>query len=248
MILVLRKKCLASLAACCTLGITFMSVLYEAQPVAVSSSVKAPEQRTVYVIDAGHGGEDGGAVAADGTIESSINLDIAIRLNDLLQFCGQECTMIRTEDRALYSDGAVSLREKKASDLKNRVQLVNQYPKAVLISIHQNYLESNRTVHGAQAFCNAAEQADVLAKHVQSALNQTINAEHPKESKRISDSIYIMKNVTVPAVLIECGFLSNAEETQLLKQAAYQKKMAAVITAGILQNESYSTAGGDPIL
>ena len=96
MILVLRKKRLAFLAACCTLGITFMSVLYEMQPVAVSSSVKAPEQRTVYVIDAGHGGEDGGAVAADGTIESSINLDIAIRLNDLLQFCGQECTMIRT--------------------------------------------------------------------------------------------------------------------------------------------------------
>ena len=103
-------------------------------------------------------------------------------------------------------------------------------------------------MHGAQAFCNAAEQADVLAKHVQSALNQTINVEHPKESKRISDSIYIMKHVTVPAVLIECGFLSNAEETQLLKQAAYQKKMAAVIAAGILQNESYSTAGGDPIL
>ena len=91
----------------------------------------------VIVIDAGHGGEDGGAVAADGTVESGINLAIAQDLDALLRFLGCETRMTRTEDAAIYSDGARTLREKKASDLKNRVALVNETPNAVLLSIHQ---------------------------------------------------------------------------------------------------------------
>lgn len=102
----------------------------------------------MIVIDAGHGGEDGGAVAADGTVESGINLAIAQDLDALLRFLGCETRMTRTEDAAIYSDGARTLREKKASDLKNRVALVNETPNAVLLSIHQNSLPASRRVHG----------------------------------------------------------------------------------------------------
>ena len=122
----------------------------------------------VIVIDAGHGGEDGGAVAADGTVESGINLAIAQDLDALLRFLGCETRMTRTEDAAIYSDGARTLREKKASDLKNRVALVNETPNAVLLSIHQNSLPASRRVHGAQAFHARTEGSEALAERLES--------------------------------------------------------------------------------
>ena len=92
----------------------------------------------VIILDAGHGGEDGGAVAADGTVESTLNLEIALRTEAVLRFLGQRTKMIRTEDLSVYTEGAETLRQKKVSDLKNRVSMVNEEPNGVLISIHQN--------------------------------------------------------------------------------------------------------------
>ena len=189
----------------------------------------------VIVIDAGHGGEDGGAVAADGTVESGINLAIAQDLDALLRFLGCETRMTRTEDAAIYSDGARTLREKKASDLKNRVALVNETPNAVLLSIHQNSLPSSPVTHGAQAFRNREPEAEALAQTMQDTLNTVVNTHRAKEPKQIVESIYLMNHVTVPAVLVECGFLSNEEETARLRQGAYQTKLAAAIAAGYLQ-------------
>ena len=171
----------------------------------------------VIVIDAGHGGEDGGAVAADGTVESGINLAIAQDLDALLRILGCETRMTRTEDAAIYSDGARTLREKKASDLKNRVALVNETPNAVLLSIHQNSLPASRRVHGAQAFHARTEGSEALAESVQVALNAAV-----------------MKNISCPAVLVECGFLSNAEEAARLCETDYQRKLAVTVAAGFL--------------
>ena len=238
-ILLLRKKILALAAAalCCTLVIGGCLVR-RAQPafLAEQSSTAA-----VIVIDAGHGGEDGGAVAADGTVESGINLAIAHDLSALLRLLGCETQMTRTEDAALYSDGAQTLREKKSSDLKNRVRLVNETPNAVLLSIHQNSLPSSSRVRGAQAFFADTEGSEALARSIQSALNTAINAGNEKDCKRMGTGVYLMQHVNCPAVLVECGFLSNVEETLALRDAGYQRKLAVTIAAGYLAGGSSQT-------
>ena len=189
----------------------------------------------VYIIDAGHGGEDGGAVSASGVTESTLNLEIAQRLNDVLSFLGKDTVMTRPGGKAVYSAGASTLREKKRSDLQNRVEMVNGYDGAVLLSIHQNSLPSVPSVHGAQTFYNTVSGADQLAEQIQQSLNQTVNAGNEKTEKRIDDTIYLMRQVLCPAVLVECGFLSNAEETKLLQERQYQTRLALTIAAGVLQ-------------
>ena len=195
----------------------------------------APMQQepTVYVLDAGHGGEDGGALSAAGDKESDVNLAITLRLDALLRLLGKKTVLTRDADVSIYTDGADTLRQKKVSDLRNRVALVNAIPNAVLISVHQNSLPGVPSVHGAQAFYNTVEPSGQLAQSVQAALNQSINTGE-KSEKQIDKTIYLMKNVTCPAVLIECGFLSNADEAARLQTTEHQKKLAAAIAAGVL--------------
>ena len=198
----------------------------------------APSEQgsVVYVLDAGHGGEDGGAVSHSGVRESDVNLAIAKRLDALLRFLGRDTVLTRTEDVSVYTEGAETLRQKKASDLKNRVALVNAIPNAVLVSIHQNSLPSVPSVWGAQVFYGAAEPGAALANSVQAALNECVN-DREKHEKRIDPSIYLMKKVTCPAILVECGFLSNEGEAAKLETPEYQKRLAAVIAAGLLNAE-----------
>jgi N-acetylmuramoyl-L-alanine amidase len=230
----------------CAASAAAAALLLRAVPAAAeaTAAVRALSPPAV-VIDAGHGGEDGGAVAADGTTESGINLELALRIDALMRFCGRQTVLTRSSDVSIYSPGAKSLRQKKVSDLKNRVALVNGCPGAFLLSIHQNCMPSAPSVHGAQVFYNGADGAQACAQAVQASLNRTVNSDGAKTPKRISDSIYLMKNVSAPAVLVECGFLSNREETARLQQPAYQKKLAAAIAAGYLQSakegESHET-------
>ena len=234
--MVIRRRTLLWRGACVwlLLGLALTALAcFRSPPAAEVSGLFRPE--TVYVIDPGHGGEDGGAVAADGTVESGVNLAIALRLRDILRFCGKECVMTREEDISIHSSDCETLRQKKASDLKNRVALVNAQEGAILVSVHQNCLPSAPQVHGAQAFYNGVEGADALASAVQETLNQAANPEKGKTPVQISDSIYLTKNVTAPAVLIECGFLSNPQETERLKTAEYQRTLAAAMAAGLLQ-------------
>lgn len=189
----------------------------------------APIVRThVIVIDAGHGGEDGGAVSCSGVAESGINLEIALRLDDLMHLLGFETKMIRTTDISVYTEGA-SIAAKKVSDLKNRVRLVNETPNALLISIHQNLFADCR-YSGAQVFYNAAGEARALAEALQSAFVATVNSGSNRKCKR-AEKIYLMEHVSCPAVLVECGFLSNPEEEARLRTAQYQKKLCCVIAA-----------------
>lgn len=194
----------------------------------------AKKEDHIYVLDAGHGGEDGGAVSGAGAKESDINLAITLKLNELIRFLGKKTILTRSSDISIYSDGAQTLREKKTSDLKNRVELVNKTKHAVLISIHQNSLPSVPSVHGAQVFYSAVEPSAQLAASIQNAMNIGINLQNQKEEKRIDPSIYLMKMSLRPAVLIECGFMSNAEEAEKLQSPDYQKKLAVAIAAGIM--------------
>lgn len=192
-------------------------------------------QNTVVVLDAGHGGEDGGAVATDGTPESGINLQITKKAEWLLLFAGYQTVLTREGEGAVYSPDATTLRQKKVSDLKNRVALINNTKNAFVISIHQNSLPSHPKVHGAKVFYNTVEPAAQAGSAVQQALNEAVNREDERPVTAIDSTIYLMKESHQPAILVECGFLSNPEESKQLQEPSYQLRLATAIVAGFAE-------------
>ena len=182
------------------------------------------------VIDAGHGGEDGGAVSVSGVSESRIKLAIARRLELIMGLYGVDTVLLRTEDISLHSEGASTLREKKISDLHNRVDRVNSIDNAVLISIHQNSYSDSQffaPTDGSQAF----------GEYVQEVLRVSLNPDNTRLAKQIPDTVYLMNHITCRAILVECGFLSNPEEDQLLQTLGYQLKLASALAGAYLQYE-----------
>lgn len=186
------------------------------------------------IIDAGHGGEDGGAVAVTGVIESQINLAIALQLEQLLLFYGTEPVLLRREDISLHDTDASTTKEKKTSDLQNRVAMVNDIENGFLLSIHQNFY-TEAQYSGAQVFFTpeTAEYASVL----QNLLREQLNPDNHRDSKEVDPGIYLLNHVEVPAVLIECGFLSNHSEASALATEEYQLKIACVLTASLFQRD-----------
>lgn len=228
------------------IGVTVMFLLFIAgmasilwsgnQQTKVAFSPKQIPDSPVLILDAGHGGEDGGAVSGDGTPESQINLAITQKLQAILQFTGQKTRMIRNKDVSIYEAGAVTLHEKKVSDLRERVKVVRKTPNSFLISIHQNSLPQNPEVHGAQAFYGSVEGSKPVALAVQEVLNEAVNQNHPKSAKTVRKGLYLFSHIDSPSVLIECGFLSNTQETQQLKTPSYQLRLAITVASGILQD------------
>lgn len=184
------------------------------------------------ILDAGHGGEDGGAVSNGGVKESGINLEIVLKMDQLLGLLGEAPLLLRQEDISLHHSSAVTLREKKVSDLKNRVEIVNAHPAAVLVSIHQNSYP-NPKYKGTQVFYAPTGGSEELAKSVQHMVAVCLQKENTRESKLIPESVYLMNHVKNTAVLIECGFLTNLEEEMLLQQSEYQRKLAVVLSCAL---------------
>jgi len=197
--------------------------------------------RTCVVIDAGHGGIDGGAHSCRGVLESHINLEIALRLNDLMRFLGYDTMMIRTSDTSIYTEGN-TIASQKVSDLKNRVKLVNQQEDALLVSIHQNTF-SDSQYSGAQVFYAKDEASRTLAQKMQSAFIATINPSSKRKCKA-SDGIYLMQNINKPGILIECGFLTNPQEEALLRSPTHQQKIACVIATCLSNHINTPKASG----
>lgn len=194
------------------------------------------------VIDAGHGGEDGGATSCTGVSESGINLDIALRLNDLLHLLGYQTKMIRTTDTAVYTQGT-TIAEKKLSDLKERVRIVNATENAIFVSIHQNHFSDAR-YWGAQVFYPENSESEALANALQQAFLKSINQGSNRKTKKAS-GVYVMEHISCPAILVECGFLSNFEEECRLRTPEYQKNLACVMASclsGYLQAMDIGTA------
>ena len=234
MILLRKRDLIAAffICSCVVLALCFTSIVRSDEEV-FSRLEWSP---FTVIIDAGHGGEDGGAVSASGVKESDLNLLIACRLEEIFHFLGQKTVMTRREDVSLGDQSLNTVRDRKSSDLQRRVVLANTTPGAVLISIHQNSLPSSPVTHGAQVFWNRQGGAEELAESIQEVLNQSVNSGHVKKAKPIPESIYLTRNAKVPSVIVECGFLSNTEETKLLQQPQYQLKLAGAITAGYLQS------------
>lgn len=236
MILLIRKRTLLyTWLAVCMIGLSAIFLAGSRRACTPTGAMGQGSSAQTVVIDPGHGGQDGGAVAGDGTEESRINLAISLQLEQLLRFAGVRTELTRREDGMVCDPGLETMRQRKVSDLHNRASFVNGIPNAVLLSIHQNSLPSSPVTHGAQTFWNRQEGAEALARTLQAGLNPVVNTHRAKEPKQIPDSIYLMNHVDAPAVLVECGFLSNREEAARLQQEDYQKTLAAVIAAGYLR-------------
>lgn len=188
------------------------------------------ENRTCVVIDAGHGGEDGGATSCTGVLESKINLEVALRLEDMLHLLGIDTVMIRTTDRSVYTQGD-TIAARKVSDLKERARIINETENALLISIHQNYYSDSK-YSGAQVFYAPSDGSSELAVRMQTALVQNLNSGSNRKSKP-AEGIYLMNHIDCTGVLIECGFLSNPEEEAKLRSEAYQKALCGVIATTV---------------
>ena len=240
MILWIRKAELRKALLCCG-GFLCAAFAFHASTAglpAISAFSAAEKPPETVVIDPGHGGEDGGAVSPGGVQESHINLAVSKQLRDLLRFAGVPTAMTREEDVTICDEGLGTIRARKASDIRNRVAIVNGTENAVLLSIHQNSLPSSTVTHGAQVFWNQQEGAEALAEAIQTSLNGSINVGNEKHTKQIPPTVYLMNHVTVPAVLVECGFLTNQEETRRLQDETHQRTLAISIAAGYLRGTS----------
>ena len=212
------------------LCLTLLITCWGSHSVTVFSENAPIRRKNTIVIDPGHGGIDGGATSCTGVLESKFNLDISLCLNDLFHFLGYETTMIRTEDVSVYREGDTIAR-KKMSDLKERVRMVGQTENPVLLSIHQNYFTDEK-YSGAQVFYAATEGSQNLASEMQKSLVKYLNPGSKRLEKK-SSGVYLMKHISCPAVLIECGFLSNPEEEAKLKEKEYQQKLCCVIASSV---------------
>lgn len=211
----------------------FVSVTFWGNQAITVIAERIPMERNhTIIIDAGHGGEDGGATSCSGKLESSFNLEIALKLNDLMHLLGFNTRMIRTTDRAVYTQGD-TIAAKKVSDLKQRVKSVNETEDALLISIHQNIFPESK-YKGAQVFYGPEGKSSNLAEDLQSAFVGTVNPGSNRKAKK-ADGIYLMQHINCTGILVECGFLSNPEEEALLRTEDYQRKICCVIGATVAE-------------
>ncbi len=232
--MVLSKKELVriSLTTICIL-IFSVFIMYGCSKTIVT--VAERDAPVTIVIDAGHGGEDGGAVATDGTMEKDINLKIATYLCQLLEGNGINTVMTRDKDIAIYDDGCTGIKEKKVSDMHNRLKLFNDKSASMVVSIHQNKFEQSQ-YYGTQVFYSPNNsKSSLLAEDIKNSVTAMLQPENTRECKKATNSIFLLYNCENPSVIVECGFLSNSKELSKLKTEDYQQQMAFSIFCGCME-------------
>lgn len=190
-------------------------------------------ERTV-ILDAGHGGEDGGAVADDGTNEKDINLMIANDIACFFDLFGIDYIATRTEDKSLSDEGLDTIRKRKVSDITNRFSLINGKENSVLLSIHQNFFPQKQ-YSGTQVFYTKnVKDSAILAQTIQDKVRNSLQPNNTREIKPSGDSVYLLDKAKTTSVMVECGFISNDSELQELKDSTYQAKLSYFIFRGTL--------------
>lgn len=229
-------------------SIFLLSLIILLQDVKLASSSQLIEDNhPIIIIDAGHGGEDGGAVGTDGTNEKDINLSISLKLNDILTVLGYETRMVRVADISIHNKSAETIRERKVSDIRNRVAIMEEYDNCLYISIHQNKYEDSR-IWGAQTFYSPNDESSKnLAQFIQSSIVSKIQPDNKRIIKESGTSIYVLYNATKPAVMVECGFVSNFNELSQLKTEEYQSQIAFSISSGIINYNISEVTNGTEV-
>ena len=201
--------------------------------------------RPVVVLDPGHGGIDGGA-SAGGIVEKTVNLSIAKKVREFCTLFGFEVRMTRQEDISIHDQDKTTIRAQKNSDLNNRLKIMTQDPGAVVVSIHLNKYPQSR-VKGAQVFYAGKSQgSELLAQTVQDNFRALLQPDNSRQIKTADSSLFLLYNNTVnPAVLVECGFISNPDEAALLATEDYQDQVAFAICWSLLEFYNGSTGEGE---
>lgn len=214
----------------------FSLIAFTSYAKAKSSGNNSKEIPTI-ILDPGHGGEDGGAVGVDGIVEKDINLAISLKLQNFLEASGYKVIMTREKDTAIYDDNLKTLREKKRSDLRNRMGIINkskEEEKTVFVSIHQNKFPDSK-YFGTQIFYSVNDsKSENLANKIKDSVTGLLQPENDREIKPATNKIFLLHNAHIPAVIAECGFISNPEEAAKLKSEKYQNQMAFSIYCGIV--------------
>jgi len=226
--------------------VCLVSVVFADGYESVLTSAKDDDLPTV-IIDPGHGGFDGGAVADDGTVEKNINLVISLNLAQLLESNGYRVILTRDTDISTDTIGQESIGKRKKNDLQNRLLLMDKYPNAVFVSIHLNKFTTG-AARGSQVFFGGKnENSQVLGEFIQKSIREKLQSENTRVIKKATSGTYILYNAPIPAVLLECGFLSNKTELEMLKNADYQRQIAFCAFCGINDYFNYKGENRDVV-
>ncbi len=231
--IILSKKRIMIVASVIMVALFVFAIQTNTKNTNVVQTVALPVSNKVIVLDAGHGKPDEGAQSSTGTTEAETNLKIALKVQSLLEQSGATVILTRSDEEAIYDLDSKTLKQKKISDIHNRVKIGNEAQADIFVSIHLNKIPQEQ-YWGWQCFYKEGnEQSTKLAKSLQENLNESIQ----KENKRVAmklENVYIMKHVEIPISIVECGFLSNKEEEKLLLEDNYQDKLAWGIYNGII--------------
>ena len=234
-----RKKLLLLFGGVFLIALLCLTAIPLAQTISVFG--KAGEVKPVVIVDAGHGGVDPGAIGKNGVNEKEVNLAIALDLRDILIVNGYEVVMIREEDTAINDPQYKKISQVKTSDLKKRLKIIESYPDAITVSIHQNKFGQEQ-YHGAQMFYGRHnEKSKLLAEILQNTFREDLQPDNTRAIKRSTSDVYILHNAKNPIVLVECGFLSNWQDCENLCNEEYQQKVAFTIFKGISVYQEGST-------
>ena len=221
------------LFVCVIAGI--VGTLFLTMPVIKTVTATTDPASRIIILDAGHGGEDGGTSSTDGTKEKDINLAVTLRLKAMLESAGFQVKMTRETDIAVNDPNLDTVKQRKVSDIKNRLKLIQNTPNCIFISIHQNHFSESK-YNGTQVFYSKNhEDSKAIAEDIQNQVVTFIQPENKREIKPATESIYLLWNTNVPAVLVECGFLSNSDEESKLKTDNHQQLLVDGIVKGIDQ-------------
>lgn len=198
---------------------------------AFSAAAEAP----VIVLDAGHGGIDGGCSTADGIPEKGINLNILLDLRALLEVSGYEVHVTRDTDRSIHDKGIEGIANQKSSDMDNRLAILNEPENAVCISIHQNQFTDAKYSGAQMFFSDTNDRSEGFAETMQTQFQSLLQPDNSREVKRCGKELFLCYFCKHPMIMAECGFLSNPEEAALLTTEEYQRKVAFTLYAGLQQ-------------
>ncbi|MBR4578444.1 MAG: N-acetylmuramoyl-L-alanine amidase [Oscillospiraceae bacterium] len=212
-----------------------IALLLSKSPLAIPADDLYTESQTpVLIIDPGHGGLDGGASTADGRPESAYNLQIGLRLRDLSSFLGIQTVMTREGEELDYPPELQSIAEKKRWDTRCRAEKINAIQNGYLLSIHQNYYPSQKP-HGSQVLYAQTPNSRLWAERTQALFTTYLDTENQRLAVSAGQDIYLLSHVQCPAILVECGFLSNPREAARLGEHSYQLKLAVLMAESFLK-------------
>lgn len=230
------KRIMVGLVAVTVLFMALGGVYFFFRGQAFIGTIAEPRSRPpLLIIDPGHGGADGGAVGTTGVHESEINLAVGLRLEALAALYGIPTEMTRRTAEIDYPESATTIRAKKVADTRARVALINNAPNPVVVSIHQNTYDGPGAT-GPQVLFAATPGSEAFAQQMQAALTVGLGLERPRSPAKVPGGVYLMNHITPPAILVECGFLSNPAEEALLQTQTYQLRLAAILLAGYVQS------------